>query len=161
MSDHEINRYYELQAKVELLEWKLAEAQRLAKGWEATAFQEAGNTQYYRNLVIKIGEMLGDEAKTADDGSFMDTVLCDKVPELVEKRLLCNADWWKKKHEEAIESWRAEYNDVWAELEKLQEENARLSEDNQALDYDIVRITDEKDALQKLLDGQKAPQGST
>jgi hypothetical protein len=85
MSDYESNRAYELQARVEFLEWKLADAERLAKAWEDTAFQEAGNTQYYRDLVVQIGEMLGPEAKTADDGSYMDTVLCAKVPELVEK----------------------------------------------------------------------------
>lgn len=51
--------------------------------WQKTARQESRNTDYYRGLVVAIGEMFGQEAKTSDDGMVHDEVLCAKVPELV------------------------------------------------------------------------------
>jgi hypothetical protein len=60
--------------------------------WIATAEQEGRNTQYYRGLLMSIGEMLGDEAKTCDDGSMADSVLCAKIPDLVRRRLLGTAN---------------------------------------------------------------------
>ena len=39
---------------------------------------------YYRGLVVQIGEQLGIAAKTSDDGSIQQDVLCAKVPELVQ-----------------------------------------------------------------------------
>lgn len=49
--------------------------------------QEHANTEYYRGIVVKIGELFGKEAYTSDDGSVQDGVLCAKVFELVEKSL--------------------------------------------------------------------------
>ena len=55
-----------------------------ASGWEETAMQYARNAEYYRSLVIRIGECFGQEAKISDDGSVQNGILCAKVPELVE-----------------------------------------------------------------------------
>jgi hypothetical protein len=41
------------------------------------------NRDHYRGLVVRVGNMIGKPARTADDGSTSDEVLCDKVPGLV------------------------------------------------------------------------------
>lgn len=51
--------------------------------WYDTSLQYARDMEFYRGLVTEIGEMFGDEAKTADDGSLQDSVLALKVPRLV------------------------------------------------------------------------------
>lgn len=51
--------------------------------WEETAAQHCRNEEYYRGLVQKIGETIGEEAYIADDGGKHLDVLCAKVPELV------------------------------------------------------------------------------
>lgn len=61
-----------------------AEAEQGDKGWKDMAAQMSRNAEYYRGLVIKIGDMFGEAAYTADDGSKSQSVLCAKVPELVE-----------------------------------------------------------------------------
>jgi hypothetical protein len=68
-------------------------ASRISAWMEDAARAQAG-IDYYRGLVIRCGEALGAEAKTADDGGIHDTVLCAKVPELVEA--LC------KRHEARV-----------------------------------------------------------
>lgn len=71
--------------------WK-AEVQRLndeldrsVKAWNETAAQAARDREYYRGLVIRIGNLFGEAAKTCDDGSKSEDVLVAKVPELVEE----------------------------------------------------------------------------
>lgn len=54
-----------------------------AGNWVESARQFARNADYYRSLVVQIGELFGEEAKTSDDGSVQHDVLCAKVPELV------------------------------------------------------------------------------
>lgn len=56
---------------------------KTAEAWEETAAQYARNADYYRGLVVKIGNMFGVKAYTADDGSISESVLCAKVPDLV------------------------------------------------------------------------------
>lgn len=51
--------------------------------WERTAAQYHDGVEYYRGLVVKIGEQFGAAAKTCDDGSLSEDVLCAKVPEVV------------------------------------------------------------------------------
>jgi len=51
--------------------------------WIDTAAQNQRNTEYYRDLVITCGKMLGHDAYVCDDGSVSKDVLCAKVPELV------------------------------------------------------------------------------
>ena len=59
------------------------DAERERDAWIETARQHARNENYYRSLVRQIGEMLGPDAYTSDDGSVQQDVLCAKVPELV------------------------------------------------------------------------------
>jgi len=61
-----------------------AVAQRIAC-WMDTAAQNQRNADYYRGLIVRCGEAIGNRAYIADDGSKSNDVLCAKVPELVEK----------------------------------------------------------------------------
>lgn len=61
-----------------------AVAKRIAAWMESTAFHLT-NEQYYRGLVVQIGDIIGPESKIANDGSVMEDVLCAKVPELIQK----------------------------------------------------------------------------
>lgn len=61
-------------------------ARRIA-GWMDTAAQNQGNADFYRSIVVRIGEMFGPAAKTSDDGALQQDVLALKVPELVERAL--------------------------------------------------------------------------
>ena len=56
---------------------------KLVAHWMDTASMHCRNEEYYRNLVIEIGKMLGPEAYISDDGSVQEDILCAKVPELV------------------------------------------------------------------------------
>lgn len=47
------------------------------------AAQNGRDTEYYRNLLVQCGEIIGEEAYISDDGSVQDDVLCDKIPELI------------------------------------------------------------------------------
>jgi hypothetical protein len=60
-----------------------AVAKRIA-AWMDTGAQAQRNCDYYRGLVVRCGNALGEAAKTCDDGSKSEDVLCAKVPELVE-----------------------------------------------------------------------------
>lgn len=55
--------------------------------WMQTAAQNQRNTDYYRGLLEKCGRSIGVEAYMADDDSLSDSVLCAKIPELVEELL--------------------------------------------------------------------------
>jgi hypothetical protein len=57
-------------------------AKRLAT-WMDTAAQQMRNAEFYRGIVVQIGEMFGDAAKTSDDGTVQEDVLALRVPELV------------------------------------------------------------------------------
>lgn len=58
-----------------------------AENWMNTAVQNQRNADFYRGIVEKIGNILGVEARTADDGTVGDSVHALKVPELVAKLL--------------------------------------------------------------------------
>lgn len=62
---------------------RIAQLEAERENWQDTAEQEMRNTQYYRGLLVEIGELIGGPAYIADDGSVSDSVLCAKVPELV------------------------------------------------------------------------------
>ena len=51
--------------------------------WENSAARAYRDVDFYRGIVIQIGELFGVEAKTSDDGSIQEDVLALKVPELV------------------------------------------------------------------------------
>lgn len=65
-----------------------AEIERLraeVEAWQKTAAEFHRGMEYYRGLLDKIGETIGDEAYVADDGSVSDDVLRAKVPEIIER----------------------------------------------------------------------------
>lgn len=60
--------------------------------WMDSAAQHLRNETFYRELIIRCGNVLGPEAKTSDDGSVQQDVLALKVPEIVEKKAYVDAD---------------------------------------------------------------------
>lgn len=70
--------------QIDQLESDLAAERERSAAWEQTAQQESRNRDYYRGLLVAIGEKFGLDAKTQDDGGVVDDVLVAKVPELVD-----------------------------------------------------------------------------
>jgi len=68
---------------VDLAEATVDELIPIVIDWVEAARQYARNAEYYRGLVIEVGEMFGPAAYVSDDGSVQQDVLCAKVPELV------------------------------------------------------------------------------
>ncbi len=68
---------------------RATKADQEREGWQETARQEIRNRDYFRGLVQQIGGMFGVAARTEDDGSVAEDVLCAKVPELV--KALCDS----------------------------------------------------------------------
>ena len=64
-------------------QWK-ADNLEDTESWREAAAHYARNADFYRGIVIQIGELFGEGARTSDDGSVQDDVLALKVPELVE-----------------------------------------------------------------------------
>jgi len=60
-----------------------AVAKRIA-AWMDTAARNQRNTDYYRGLVVRCGEAIGESAYICDDGTKSQDVLCAKVPEIIE-----------------------------------------------------------------------------
>ena len=58
--------------------------------WMETAAQNQRNADYYRGLLVRCGEAIGDRAYIADDGTKMQDVLCAKIPEIVDAAF-CNS----------------------------------------------------------------------
>lgn len=74
------------------LDWEDMAPRALAQirernAWMETAEQAQRDRDFYHSIVTQIGEMFGDEAKTADDGTVGGDVLALKVPECVRKLL--------------------------------------------------------------------------
>lgn len=61
----------------------LDETERSAHAWEETAAQHASNESFYRDLLVKIGKIFGEDAYTAGDGSIQEDVIVLKIPDLV------------------------------------------------------------------------------
>lgn len=70
----------------------LEEAVLQRNAWVDSAMRFSLNEEFYRNIVVQIGEMFGREARIADDGSEPGGVLCLKVPELVQALILRTTD---------------------------------------------------------------------
>jgi hypothetical protein len=64
---------------------KAAAADKERDNWMETARRCQVDADYFRGLVVQVGEMLGPAPKTCDDGGIVPDVLCAKVPELVEE----------------------------------------------------------------------------
>ena len=80
------------------------EARNGAELWKDTAMQERRNVEYYRGLLVRIGDTFGVAARAQDDGGTTEGVLCAKVPELVVSlRRECEA---MRKTLTAWERWR-------------------------------------------------------
>ena len=73
------------EAKVDQVFKRNLELKRAAEVWQETAMQNQRNADYYRSLVVKIGELFGDAAYIQDDGGRSEDILCAKVPELVQE----------------------------------------------------------------------------
>jgi len=56
---------------------------RVIQGWMCDAATYCRNADYYRDLLVECGEIIGEEAYISDDGSHQQDVLCAKIPELV------------------------------------------------------------------------------
>lgn len=68
--------------------WALRIAGRVEKAnWEETARFHARNEEFWRGLVMRCGELLGEECYTQDDGGKVEEPLGLKVPEVLESRL--------------------------------------------------------------------------
>lgn len=80
-----------LQAAAPLLEAPLRlEVERLTgerDRWMETAAQNQRNADFYRDLVIAVGRLLGPEVYRCDDGAMAQDVLCLKVPEVAADQL--------------------------------------------------------------------------
>jgi hypothetical protein len=55
--------------------------------WREMAREYSNSSDFYRGIVVQIGEMFGEAARTSDDGSIQSGVLALKVPELVKAAL--------------------------------------------------------------------------
>jgi hypothetical protein len=55
--------------------------------WKEVAAQNQRNSDYYRGLLDQIGDLLGIDAYTSDDGSIQSEPLRAKLPELVAKKV--------------------------------------------------------------------------
>jgi hypothetical protein len=106
-------RTHEALTGILLMAGKYDSLRHKAMAWEETANQNQRNTDYYRGLVVQIGEMFGVAAKTQDDGGLAEDVLCAKVPELVaqaQARLII-AEVLCRMVEQQLAAWDALYPD--------------------------------------------------
>ena len=55
--------------------------------WKRTAELNQTNVDFYRNLLVEIGEKFGAAAKTTDTGELVDEVLVMKIPGLVDQAI--------------------------------------------------------------------------
>lgn len=55
--------------------------------WKDSAEGFLRDVNYYRNLVLRVGQLLGEEVKVCDDGVNCGEILVDKVPEVAQKTL--------------------------------------------------------------------------
>lgn len=97
-----------------MLEARCDEIQRQRNLWEEDARQYCINADYYRSIVVAIGEMLGQEAKLRDDGSTALDVLCAKVPELVRNYI--------KNAESTAEKLRLQIYDLELDVRNLEKD---------------------------------------
>jgi hypothetical protein len=82
--------------------------------WIELARQESKNTEFYRDLIHKMGKAIGKEAYISDDGSVQDEPLALKVTSIV----CCGLSW--KAYLALIEMYReAKSNAECAELLRM------------------------------------------
>lgn len=123
----------------------LREVRRERDSWEQTAAHYLDGMHYYRELVERVGETLGEAAYTQDDGGKVDSVLCAKVPELVVdlKRERDEA----RRHLEDIKEYGTEEINVAVELRQklaaalLERDEARSLVDHYREQKDLLPIS--------------------
>jgi len=101
-----------------------AEVERLTKdrdGWVESAKQYSNGLEFYRDLLCRVGNMFGVEARTSDDGSVQQDVLALKVPDLV-YRAITERDFDR------------------AHIESLQNKIAQASADVVVLEDEVERL---------------------
>jgi hypothetical protein len=114
------------------------------QNWEQIAAQHLRNECYYRDIVVQIGEALGVEAKTCDDGSVVPDVLCAKVAELAIQRfrdLDTERDCIIELRAELIEvreAWNSDHMEMKRRVDGVPEPQYRELEHGEA-----ILITDE------------------
>lgn len=136
-----------------------AELKRDVKFWQDAAKQNLGNTEFYRDIVHKIGELFGDAAKTADDGSIMESVLALKVYPLVDKLMskcdACGWDFLRKENEELkqeVQDTLALYDSVKPYtllVESKNDEIERWTESYSKLNARAAELIYERDTLKQ------------
>lgn len=82
--------------------------------WREMARMYVNTSDFYQGIITGIGEILGVEARTSDDGSVQDSVLALKVPEIV-KRLKDASDTVAEKDKE-IEQLKKQIDDLNEQL---------------------------------------------
>ena len=65
--------------------------------WIDTAHLYASNSSYYREKLIEIGKMLGEEVYICDDGTKSQDVLIEKIKEVLEKVIHQNKEVKEKR----------------------------------------------------------------
>lgn len=81
----------------------IAALTRERDAWKETAAQHCQNEEFWRELVMKIGDILGPETRVQDDGEIVDRPLGLKVPEVAAK-MIKERDDFKGKLDEALAS---------------------------------------------------------
>jgi len=97
-----------------------AVAQKIAM-WMDTAAQNQRNADYYRGLVVKCGEAIGESAYIADDGVRHEDILCAKVPELVKEHCAVPVMGACELRIEAIPFWETqEYKELKEKIDSIE-----------------------------------------
>lgn len=100
--------------------------------WKETAALYSKNVDYYKEILTEIGESLGMAAYISNDGSIQDSVLIEKLPEVVKEVM------------QHINKQDSYIDTITKENEELRKNNSNLT--------NIVQnqIISEQDAIRKL-----------
>src|SRR5690606_19989691 len=113
--------------------------------WKEMAKDFADSTEFYRNIVVSIGELLGEEAYISDDGSVQSSVLTLKVKELVAK-CIYERNSWKSfaSTSNEIESYqRNAMIDMIFKFDNGSDDYPRQSPDYTAVPNHLAKLIDE------------------
>jgi len=106
---------------------KIAKLESTVENWTDTSNQNQRNADYYRELLVKCGEFIGEPAYISDDGTKNDDVLCAKIPELVEsltKELEITKEQYEDTCAEAL-GYEKELAEAQAQYESANNERCR------------------------------------
>lgn len=140
-------RIRELEARTADREALLAERDN----WAETARQHHKNEEYYRGLVVRIGEAIGPQSYVSDDGSIQMEVLCAKVPELVEARL-AEIDGLQTRMAEGFSAREGQVENGAKMIAELKAGNAKLRREAESQEERIDSLQRRVKQLSDLLD---------